>query len=479
MPATRRHRITILGPAVIALALGAGILLELRRAGETALQLAQARTVVQALDAIEARLTNAETSVRGFVITGDTTYLPQYRAARTETDAAVMQLGRMPSEHMTPQQLDSLSKLVWRRFVILDSGVALGPTSRQLTRPISPPVSQPGRAVMRATRGIIATMRAEEVAFLENERATERVRRRAVSWIVGIGSIITALLALAANSFLHRVALEQEQTAEERESLVRALDTANRAKAEFLARTSHDLRAPLNAIEGFTDLLMLGSYGPLQDEQKRALERIRSSGRYLLGLIDDILSFAKLEAGQIEIRADPLPLGPMLAAVEPVVARQLSDKHLTYRCAPVDPRLMVTADEARFHQIMLNLVTNAIKFTDGGGTIAVGCASDDSIVTVRVSDTGCGIASDRLQSIFEPFVQIDPQARRPGRDGLGLGLAISRDLARRMGGDVTVESREGVGSVFEITVPRVGPAAPLAPPERPIHMPIAVGTVEA
>jgi signal transduction histidine kinase len=308
---------------------------------------------------------------------------------------------------------------------------------------------------MATIKTLIGAMRADEVGFLQREIATERSRRRRVALIVAVGSVVTALLALIANGLLDRFATDQQRTAAERATLVHELAGANRAKADFLTRMSHELRTPLNAIEGYSELLTMGIHGPLTDDQVSDVGRIRRSGRHLLALINDILSFAKLEAGQIEVHDEPIVLHDALAAIEPLVARQALAKQLTYRYDPVDPSVVVSADEERVRQVLLNLVTNAIKFTSPGGTITISAGADALHARVRVSDTGCGIAAHNLTNVFEPFVQAGSVLRPSADNGLGLGLAISRDLARRMRGDVTAESRLGEGSTFEFRLPRV------------------------
>jgi signal transduction histidine kinase len=456
-PLTRRS--TVLGPAVIAIVVGAVILVALRRADESATQLTSARTTIQVLAALEGRLIDAESQVRGFVMTGDAAFRPEYHAARDSARIALDSLLRHPSPRMTRGRLDSLSALVARRLDLLDSAVVLW-SDRRFTGYVTPPVTPPGRVAMARIREMLAAMRTEEVAFLQSEGATERGRRRVVALIVAIGSVLTAFLALATNGLLDRFATDRERAAAEQERLVVELEAANRTKAEFLTRMSHELRTPLNAIDGYAELLSMGIHGALNDNQQRDVDRIRRSGRHLLALINDILSFAKLEAGQVEVRSDTLVLHDALAAIEPLIGRQVSDKGLTYRYSPVDPAIVVRGDPERIRQILLNLVTNAIKFTDAGGAIMLTAETDAAFARIRVADTGWGIAPDKLQRVFQPFVQVGGGARPSSGEGLGLGLTISRDLARRMGGDVTAESRLGEGSVFEFTIPLMARTIP-------------------
>ena len=233
-------------------------------------------------------------------------------------------------------------------------------------------------------------------------------------------------------------------------------EAANEAKSHFLATMSHELRTPLNAVTGYADLLTLGIRGPVTEAQRDDLERIKRSGQHLLSVINDILHFAKLEAGQIEFELTDVPIEGALAEVETLIAPQLSAKRLAYHfvgCDEGGARVVAHADRERCQQIVLNLLTNAVKVTPEGGRITVACAADGERVFVRVSDTGIGIPADKVASVFDPFVQVSRKLNRPS-EGVGLGLAISRDLARGMGGDLTAESEPGKGSTFTLTLPR-------------------------
>jgi signal transduction histidine kinase/PAS domain-containing protein len=236
-------------------------------------------------------------------------------------------------------------------------------------------------------------------------------------------------------------------------------EAANRAKSDFLATMSHELRTPLNAIGGYAELIELGVHGPVTAEQRTALDRIQRAQRHLLGLINGVLNYARAEAGAVHYELADVPLGAVLATCEVLVTPQARAKGLTLAPADCAEALSVYADAEKLRQVLLNLLTNAVKFTEPGGRIAVACetsrhATGREVVAIRVSDTGVGIAADQLGRVFEPFVQVDARLTRT-QEGTGLGLAISRDLARGMGGDLTVVSTLGVGSTFTLTLPRV------------------------
>ncbi len=249
---------------------------------------------------------------------------------------------------------------------------------------------------------------------------------------------------------------------EEAERARAAADEANEAKSAFLATMSHELRTPLNAIGGYAQLLELGIHGPLTEAQRESLERIRRNQAHLLGLINDVLNFAKVEAGQVRYEIDDVPLDETLAAVEALIGPQLASRRLRYTYRRGDPRETVRADRERLEQVVLNLLTNAVKFTEPGGEVRMEWEADGARTAIRVRDTGRGIPPEKLQAIFEPFVQVDPALTRSA-EGTGLGLAISRDLARAMGGDLTVQSEPDRGSTFTFTLPRCEPRADAAP----------------
>jgi PAS domain S-box-containing protein len=229
-------------------------------------------------------------------------------------------------------------------------------------------------------------------------------------------------------------------------------ERANRAKMDFLATMSHELRTPLNAIGGYAELMELGIHGPVTSEQIEDLHRIQRSQRHLLSLINDVLHFAKIEAGTITLRIDAVPLRPLLAGLEPLLAPQLRAKRIAFAWRCDDEALSARADEDKVRQIALNLLANAVKFTPLGGTVSIEAAACDGGVALHVRDTGVGIEGEHLERIFDPFVQVERGLANPV-EGTGLGLAISRDLAHAMHGDLTVSSVPGEGSTFTLTLP--------------------------
>jgi signal transduction histidine kinase len=258
-----------------------------------------------------------------------------------------------------------------------------------------------------------------------------------------------------ARELAHELALTNEElrsAISEAKKAWAAADAANRTKAEFLAVMSHELRTPLNSIGGYVDLLEMELRGPLTDSQKSDLQRIKRSQQHLLGIITDILNFTRLEATEVQYDMIGVPLRALLGDLDAVVTSLARAKSIDYDCESPAGAVFVRTDPDKLRQIMINLLSNAVKFTSAGGSIKVSCAVRDKTVFIDVADTGPGIPADKLEAVFEPFVQLNRGLTR-ATDGTGLGLAISRGLARGMGADITLKSEVGVGSVFTLSLP--------------------------
>jgi PAS domain S-box-containing protein len=233
-------------------------------------------------------------------------------------------------------------------------------------------------------------------------------------------------------------------------------EESNAAKAKFLSMVSHDLRSPLTTIDGNAQLLATLADGPLTPAQLQSVQAIREAAKMQMTMVSDILEFARLDSGRVSVRPHPVPVADVVGRAESLLRVQMSEAGLTFTISGCDGNAEVLADPDRLQQILLNLLTNAAKFTPPGGQIALTCTTDEGRVRLSVRDTGIGIAADHLQRIFSPFVQLDTSrtfAPNAASRGVGLGLAISRDLARAMKGDVTAVSNPGAGSIFTIDLP--------------------------
>jgi PAS domain S-box-containing protein len=268
--------------------------------------------------------------------------------------------------------------------------------------------------------------------------------------------VFLEMLAGHCASALERARLYEAERAARAEA-----EQANLAKSQFLASMSHELRTPLNAIGGYVELIELGLRGPVTPQQQTDLGRVKRAQQHLLGLINDVLNFARLEAGKIALDLRDVPLAEVLDEVEALIEPQAAERGILYGRGPGDGAVLVRADREKLEQVLLNLLSNAVKFTGPGGSVGMDYEADEAEVRVRVRDTGCGIPAEKLDAVFEPFVQVDPDLTRT-RQGTGLGLAISRELARAMGGDLTVESTLDEGSTFTVHLPAASPEAAAA-----------------
>jgi signal transduction histidine kinase len=288
---------------------------------------------------------------------------------------------------------------------------------------------------------------AEDFLTKPVDRAELCVRVRNLLRIKAYGDKLEATLA-ALESANEQLADALAEASDAR----RMAEHANNAKTQFLRAMSHELRTPLNAISGYTEILEMGIRGAVNPEQTKDLARIKRAAAYLLRLINDILTIARLE-GARPLNLVAIPVNQLLAEVDGLCTLQANANGLTLTVTPCEHETLVAADAERFQQILLNLITNAIKFTTTGGSIEVTCDTDGDVVRLRVKDTGVGVRLLDIERVFEPFVQIDRHLTTATQQGVGLGLSISRELARAMHGDLTLQSTEGIGSTFTLTLP--------------------------
>ena len=312
-------------------------------------------------------------------------------------------------------------------------------------------------------RNVVTLPHGTESPFVQLLRAV--IEERQPKALEGFGTIVSRWLDLRAYPAEDGGAVayfqditERRWQQEERTRLLQDAQAANAAKTEFLRTVSHELRQPLNAIGGLLQLWELGLRGELSEQQRLDLDRIKRNQRQLTMLIEDLLSFARLEAGKLEVDIEPEQVEAVLESLSSAVTMEIEAKGVSFHSHAPDPALHVLGDADRLHQVLVNLVTNALKATSAGGRIDVSSTVEEDVVGIHVEDTGIGIPADMLESIFTPFVQVGRALNQP-REGAGLGLAISRGLAEAMGGTLTVTSTVGRGSRFTVGLRAAKPGA--------------------
>jgi signal transduction histidine kinase len=458
------------------------------------------RQTLAGLRQIEAALRESEASVRGYLLTGDTLHLARFGTTADSIDAAVKRVqplvaGR-PAQHA---RLDTLSALAHEKVTELGRTIAvrrdegLAAASRLVQ-------TNGSRELSGETARVAAALVSDESARLATQQAVQRRRARAAAILIIVATMLAFVLAATANWVLYRAVgglsraaeterrlgadqlaiatenarlyeemrsarLVSEEARTEAETARLAAERANTAKSQFLSTMSHEIRTPLNAIIGYAELLSLEIAGSTTPEQQAQIGRIRASGQHLLGLLNEVLDLAKVESGTIQIARDDGCGSDVADTAIALVRPQAAAKHVGISESCVGAReATYTGDPQRTRQIIVNLLSNAVKFTPPGGQVSVWCGvrSDppvDAVLSGRgpwttfvVEDTGVGIARDDIVTIFHPFTQVETGLTRT-KGGTGLGLTISRQLARLMHGDLTVESQPGKGSCFTLWLP--------------------------
>lgn len=315
------------------------------------------------------------------------------------------------------------------------------------------------------------------LAFTPRHGSERRVAVRIVR--VGVGSSIELRWILRDVTDLHRSALRiaqmnvelTERVVERTEDLTRAnaekdalleserraradAEQASRIKSEFLAVLSHEFRTPLQALFGYAELLDSGVHGSLEPAQREDVRRIQLGLTHMASLVNQILDRASLDAGRLSLDIRLVPLDEALESLRALMEAQLATKGISLEIAPAGPPLAARADAEKLRQVLVNLLANAAKYTPSGGHVAIECSATGETVTIAVRDSGIGIPAGKIDAIFAPYVRLHQNDRPSLSSGLGLGLAISRDLVAAMDGSLTAESVVGVGSTFRITLPR-------------------------
>lgn len=454
------ERWTASAPAVGLLLVGLVALLYYRTTSEF---LADARSVEEAHE-VESRLgallrssIDVETAQRGYVLTGDPDFLGPLRAAEARIALEGETLRARIRDPEQRERLDALFELLRHRIGIAEETIAIREQAgfEAARRVIA---SGEGRRAQDQLRDAVARMEEREAVLLDEREARRDESLRLSLALLTIGFLLAVLaIAVSLGRVRRDLRFREEAEAGLREAN-RELDTArqraeeaDRVKSAFLAAMSHELRTPLNSIIGFTGILHQGLAGPLNPEQERQLGMVQASGRHLLGLINDVLDLSKLEARELAVQPEPFDVRRTLEALVASFAPQAERKGIALRSSLAPDLGVRVSDRRRFEQIVLNLVQNAIKFTEKG-TVEVRAIGKDALLEVAITDTGIGIAPEEVERIFAPFHQVESGTARR-HDGTGLGLAISRKLAALLGGEIRVESRKGEGSTFTFSLP--------------------------
>ncbi|NPE28063.1 PAS domain-containing protein [Methanococcoides sp. SA1] len=232
-------------------------------------------------------------------------------------------------------------------------------------------------------------------------------------------------------------------------------EAANKSKDEFIANMTHELTTPLNAVIGFSGMLLLGTFGTLNEKQTKYVSNINSSGKHLLDLIDDILDISKVEAGKMELHPEEFEVSSAIEEVSILFASIAEKKRIEITADIADNNIVVEADKIKFKQILYNLLSNSIKFTDQGGSVTIGAKISEDLVHISVKDSGIGISPEDQDKLFNPFFQADSSSTRK-YGGTGLGLALIKKFVEMHGGEIWVESEVGKGSIFTFTIPMEG-----------------------
>jgi len=458
------------GSGVIAVALiGTLSYVSLGKLAASSREVGDTEAVLEQVDAVRSALAVAGSAQRDYLLRGDASDRETFKRAADAATRAVSRLQAITRlDASAGGRVDSLAPFVTAHLEDLDR-VAQTRERSGLDAAVAAMRNEGLIGAVARLDGMLEALRDDQRVLLGTRSRAQANRASDAAVLLAVGLLVSFIAAALALANIRRYLTQRRQlelrraaVLEQEQAARGAAEEANRAKTDFLRMMSHELRTPLTAIQGYLELLEMGIYGGMSDEQIGVLRRIEMNERHLLAIINDLLDFARVDARRVELRIAPLPVRDIRLAVDPVCRPQIDTKQLAYRWHPDADQFIVRADREKVRQIVVNLVSNACKFTPRGGSIDVECVSRERSVELRVRDSGPGIPTHKLEAIFEPFVQLENPLTR-STAGTGLGLAISRELARAMGGDLRASSTLGAGSMFTLTLPRGDVEAGLAP----------------
>ncbi len=452
------RRIRILAALALAALAGDGIVaywnVNALIAAERTLTSSQAR--LSALESVLSTVKDAETGQRGYLITGDEAYLEPYNDAVASLDQGLRRLRDLWPDGFE-QTLDELDALVVAKRSELQQTIALRQTASGDAADALVRRGQ-GKQQMDAIRAVVGRLRGEEQERLSAATTRSAAERKtAVATVVVAGAIATTAVLICL-WLLRRDLLKEAATAEERATLLQrerearaAAEEASQLKDEFLAKLSHELRNPLHAVVGWLQVLRTRPDDAMLRE--RAMGTIERNSRSLQRMIEDLLDLAKASTGKLELRRAPTAIGALVASVVETLRPSAAERGLSIHETSTSEATIVSGDSDRLAQVVINVISNAIKFTPDGGRVSVAVDRTPEEIVVIVSDSGLGISPEAREQIFEPFRQVGPRLAGPV-GGLGLGLSIAKQIVELHGGRITADSDGvGLGSRFTIRLP--------------------------
>jgi signal transduction histidine kinase/CheY-like chemotaxis protein len=470
--------------------------------------------LIGAADTVLGNALNGETAVRGYAATGEALFLQPYYTMRRQMGPARATLMATAAQAGDAQYERAANATTGRAIVQLDrirAAVARGAPAGKIAA-----LLRQGKRSMDLLRGQITSTRIRATKMMLSQRSAVDRTEAGIDVVTIVGLVLGLLAGLAgvalfASGISRRVAAAasnadrlgegqplvpadhagdelghladslataEKLLASRSSQLVTARDEAlkaNQAKNAFLSSTSHELRTPLNSILGFTQLLELSD---LEDEDQESVQRILAAGRHLLGLINELIDIARIEAGELSVSLEPVVVGTLLGDVCELMAPLAAERNIELRQQCARPGLAVYADWQRLSQVMVNLISNAVKYNRRGGSITITCQEhEDGQVAIAVTDTGPGLSGTDLDRIFVPFERLT--AESSDVEGTGIGLPLARALAQVMHGELRAMSTLGQGSTFTVSLRRAPEHAHVPSQAARSGLPVIVGNASS